>query len=214
MRERGGRDLRLLSTSESDSIEDKVDQFKLFLSPDENNRKGGAVLPYELLSQLAKISASGRSIELMKYAFRVRAFTALMAQSDMEDMAEATFYRCVKRLIKHGFVVKIMKVYRGPVGRRGKGGPLPTIFGVPNYKPDDVAEALQHHNRLKSPKYREAHKVTQLVLEEYIDMEAKKPEIRYAEIMEILKSRLSVVQPDIADLVASDLHRQGIKVWR
>jgi len=206
--------LELLSTGESDSIEDKVDRFKLFLSGEESNLKGGVVLPIQLLSRLAKISSSRKTVELLLYAVERRAFTALTAQAEMKDMTEATFYRCVKRLMANDMVVTPMKVPRGPRRSRGRGGPIPIIYSVVDYDPADLTEAVRRHNRFKSPKYREAHRVAQLILDEYIDMEASKPEIRFTQIMEVLKARLRRAQPDLADLVATDLHERGVAIWR
>jgi len=208
------RKLELLSKNGGDPVVSVVAENQLLLSNERSNSKKEGGLTLELLSRLTRVTSSKKTTDLLLYSLRRRAFTAMTCQNEMDDMAEATFYRCVKRLLAEKFLVKVMKVPRATRGRRGRGGPKPIVYAVPDYDPDEIAKAMQIHRRFKSPKFREAHKVTQLILDEYIDMETKNPEIKYMEIMEILKSRLSSVQPDLADLVAQDLNERGVKVWR
>jgi len=174
----------------------------------------GETISLGLLSRLMKITSSKKTMDMFFYALRRRAFTALVCQNEMEDMAEATFYRCIKKLLQEKFVITVMRVPRGPRRRRGKGGPIPVIYAVLDYDPEDVVKAIKTHKRFKSPKYQEAHKVAQLILDEYINMNVPQPEIKYVLILQVLKSRIKSVQPDLADLVARDLHEQGIKIWR
>jgi hypothetical protein len=126
-------------------------------------------------------------------------------------MPEATVYRALKRLRAMGVVLPALKVSKV---KRSKGGPRPTVWAIESASRDEVSNALKHHYRMLSPKFRIAEEVAQTILDEFIG-KPEPLEINYREIMiHVRELKIPFKGPDIADLAAQYLHEKGIKVWR
>lgn len=165
-----------------------------------------------LLRKLRHIASSRDAYEVFLYSLRRRAFTAKMAINEL-NITESNFYKVKDRLLDGGFIVEAMKTPRMMKRRLSKGGPRPTIFAVEEYNPDDINKALQLHEAMCSKKFRTATRISQLLLEEYIEPTGVK-EIKYQTIASEYKKRFDRVDPDILDMTASYLHKVGVKVWR
>lgn len=117
--------------------------------------------------------------------------------------------RALRLLRDHGVLLPALPMRR-PRGARG--GPRVTVYRTPRGTPDQVAAAVELQRRLESPKYVEAARFAQLLLEEYI---GGRGEIRYRDILEhVREAKLPFAAPDMAELAAQVLTERGVRVWR
>ncbi len=170
-------------------------------------------LTLETLERFRNVLKAENSYKLLVYALKKRAFTSRIVEAET-NLPESSFFRSLKTLMDNGFVVEAMKVPSPPPGMRGKGGPRSSIYALSGYDPEDLIKAGVQHNKLLNPRYVEATRVTQLIMEDYIDIDSPRKEINYHQIMEVLKSRLRRVDVGMADLVAICLGENDVKVWR
>jgi DNA-binding transcriptional ArsR family regulator len=89
-----------------------------------------------------------------------------------------------------------------------------TIHRLLGCDPELAQEAARLHMRVLHPSYREAERVAQAILEEYLDPR-KESEITYRAIVE--KAHELIVgskSHDVVELAAQVLTEKGIRVWR
>ncbi len=100
---------------------------------------------------------------------------------------------------------------RRPRGARG--GRRVTVYETPEATPDQVAAAIELQRRLESPKYCEAARFAQLLLEEYLSR--GRGEITYRDLLDRVRvANLPYSAPDMAELAAQVLAERGLRVWR
>ena len=120
---------------------------------------------------------------------------------------QASVYRELNALLDLGLVERVLP-HRDGVGR-----PY-SIYAIKGYAPDDIVEALERSSRLRIPAYSSVQRVKQLIMEEYLEPRGVK-EISLKDIIRESRSRCrGFYSWDIAMLVAKDLSREGVKVWR
>lgn len=118
----------------------------------------------------------------------------------------ASVYRGLNSLVGLGLVERVMP------RREGVGRPY-TIFAVRGYRPEDVVGALHRASAGRSPVYSEVRKVTQLIMEEYLEPRGLK-EISRREILSETRAYCKgFYSGDVARLVAQELSQTGVKVW-
>jgi hypothetical protein len=188
-----------------------VDVFrKLLLLNEKNDLATTLKNIQELMSFSEKIFSSSAVSEAFLYFCLHGASTAWVLQCEL-SMPEATVYRALKRLRAMRVVVPALKVSKV---KRSKGGPRPTVWAIESATPEEVSNALKHHYRMLSPKFRVAEEVAQTILDEFAE-NGMPLEINYRDIMEQVKElKIPFKGPDIADLTAQYLHERGMKVWR
>ena len=77
-----------------------------------------------------------------------------------------------------------------------------------------VQEAAVLHVRFMHPKYREAERVAQAILEEYLEPRGES-EVLYRLVLEKVKEiGVKTEIPDVGNLVTKALLAKGIKVWQ
>jgi predicted transcriptional regulator len=199
------------SQSEGTKFTKYVEIFrKLLLLNEKNDLATTLKNIQELMNFSEKIFSSSSVSETFLYFCLHGASTAWVLQCEL-NMPEATVYRALKRLRAMGIVVPALKVSKV---KRSKGGPRPTVWALGSASPDEVSNALKHHYRMLSPKFRVAEEVAQTILDEFTEKH-EPMEINYMEIMSHVKAlKIPFKGPDIADLAAQYLHEKGIKIWR
>jgi len=97
--------------------------------------------------------------------------------------------------------------------RSGRGRPC-AIYAIRGYEPEDVVRTLERTQRMRVPAYSLVRYIKQLIMEDYL--EARNiSEISWRAILEHTRANCrGYHQLDIANLVARELSREGIKIWR
>jgi len=179
--------------------------FDFFLSYDNSNSVDPESVLRGFFSFVEKICVSGVRREVFVHLLVVRASCALMLQRDL-GLSVASVYRGLNSLVELGLVERVMP------RRDGVGRPY-TIFAVRGYRPEDVVEALHRASAGRSPVYSEVRKVTQLILEEYLEPRGLE-EISWKEILRETQAYCKgFYSGDVARLVARELSQTGVKVW-
>ena len=186
--------------------------FRILLLHDSIIKLNELTTDREILSACGRIFSSEWMGQAFIYLCRNGATTAWLLQVQL-GMPETTSHRVLKQLMAMEVVEPVIKIPRRKLSRSG---PIPKVWGLRgHYTPEDVAKAINLHYRTLSPKYRMAREIAQSMLSEYIRPRHVK-EISYREIVAYVKERRRVPfhSPDLADLAATYIHEQGIKVWR
>ena len=123
----------------------------------------------------------------------------------------SSIYREIKELLNEGIVEKIVKA-RYIKKKPGRG---PAIYGlVGKWKPDDVVAAIKEHQIINTPNFVMVRHISQTILDGYISRQSAS-EIKLNEIIAICKGSCpGFYSFDIANEVANNLSKRGIKVWR
>lgn len=203
--------MRTPQRHESNLINDLIQCFKLLLKKRGSN--SAEIITYipKLLQLSYSIFSSKSASEIFLYLCEHEVTTAWLLQVQLL-LPEATVYRALKQLHAFGVIKPILMLSHRR--KTAKGGPRPTVWGIPNCSDDNVVKAVALHYRSKSPKYRAAEKVAQDILDNYI-LAQQLSEISYRTILIVIKEmRIPFAMPDIADLAAQYLRERGVKVWR
>lgn len=187
-----------------------IDIYRQLLALDEKEHIGSTLKNIqELLTFTDKVFSSPAVAEVFLYFCIHGSATAWVLQNELQ-MPEATAYRALKRLRSMKIVIPALKISKLKTTR---GGPRPTAWALETADDMEVATALRLHYKLLSPKYCVAERIAQTILEEYTEKQLK--EISYKLIVDRVKElRAPFRTPDVANLAATYLHEQGIKVWR
>jgi len=119
-----------------------------------------------------------------------------------------TLYRILDELEVFGVIQTITRI------RERKKGPKFSVYATPDAIEEDIHRAIQLHRRLTNPKYREAERLAQMMLTDYISKRSQ-PEISLGEIIQIIrKTKTHYNISDLADIIVQILSEEGIKVWR
>jgi len=182
-------------------------------------RKTGYVAPRQVEQFLSKLKKTGLlnsqtlAIYYFFYTERAGTITYLTEELDIDD---STAYRAIKPLIKYKLIKKLGKIKPAPGG-----GPKPTIYGVPDALPEDIANAQHREMKRTTPGYEFARKMSQLILDEYLPHRLNGPtEIKYIEVARFIGRNYPYGGPGgfdksgVIDVTCKHLHEQGIKVWR
>jgi len=165
----------------------------------------------KILSLIESIFNSGSTGEVLLYLLDRGAATAWLLQVDLE-LPEATVYRTLKRLRSMDLVVDAIKVHNI---KGSRGGPRPIVWALQGAHTEDVARAMRDHHRALSPKYRVAEQFVQTVIEPYLKRNTQVNGIDYKQIFNFVSEEETPFHiGDIAELAATILHDQGVKVWR
>jgi len=132
-----------------------------------------------------------------------------MIHSDLPDLSKPTIYRALEDLTALG-VVELVRRIPG-IGTRGR---MPRVYKILGAEAEDVMEVCRKPQLLGTPGYREALRIKQLILDEFLEPKGKN-EITKIQIIQICKDRRSkdFNYVDIADIVARELNAEGIRVW-
>ena len=186
--------------------------FRILLLHDSIIKLNELATDREILSACGRIFSSEWMGQAFIYLCRTGATTAWLLQVQL-GMPETTSHRVLKRLMTLEIVEPVIKIPRRKLRRSG---PIPKVWGLRgHYGDEDVAKAINLHYRTLSPKYRMAREIAQSMLSEYIRPRHVK-EISYKDIVAYVREmrRVPFHSPDLADLAATYIHEQGIKVWR
>ncbi len=136
-----------LSKNDSNPVYDIVCAFKLLLNKSEDNAPASALYTQTIISKLRSIFISEAISQVFAYFCLHGSSTAWVLQCEL-NMPEATVYRALKRLRAIGVLVPALKVSKI---KRSKGGPRPTVWALEDALPNEVAEALRIHYKLRPP---------------------------------------------------------------
>ena len=118
----------------------------------------------------------------------------------------ASVYRELTFLVELGLVERVIP------RRDGAGRPY-SIFAVRGYRSEDVVEALHRAAAGRAPVYSQVRKVSQLILEDYLEPRGLK-EISWKEVLEETRAYCKgFYNGDVARLLARELSQAGIKIW-
>jgi len=136
------------------------------------------------------------------YFVRYEAATPLILRCRL-NVPCTTIYRIIKEF-SHIGLIRPITIFRDSEGR-----PV-TVWAIPGARPEKVQEAILEHKRLSSPKYQLAENLVQTIL-----TKLPRPEITYRDIViHIRELRIPYQSTDIADLIAWELQKRGVRVWR
>lgn len=153
---------------------------------------------------------STEDLRMMAFYFLDYGAATSFVLKERLKLGKAKLHRYIKQLKLWGFIEPSIKV-RSSLGKKG---PRCIVWQTPDATIDQIHDAHLLHQRLKSPKFRVAEKVAQLILDEYIEPKGIK-EISYKEILDFVDGKCyRFRKADIAELAAQSLHERGIKVWR
>jgi len=122
-----------------------------------------------------------------------------------------SIYREIRELLDNDIVEKIVRA-RYIKKKPGRG---PAIYGLKGkWQPDDVVDAINKHKIISSPNFVMVRNISQTILDGYLSRQ-NVSEIKLNEIIAICKGSCpGFYDFDIADQVANNLSKRGIKVWR
>lgn len=202
---------RIPSPKENNSVLKLIQKMKLLLPYGDNMLAERAVAVQELIAFFESIMKSPATSDVFFYFLEHGAATAWILQVDLMQ-PEATVYRALKNLRKMDILVDAIKVSKQ---RGSKGGPRPIVWALQGADATDVAAAIRKHYRSLSPKYRVAEKLVQTIIQEYLERNTHIDGITHRMILDIIKGQAEPYHTgDIADLAATILREQGVKVWR
>jgi len=139
----------------------------------------------------------------------MRAATVRILKEELE-LQERQIYLDLEKLVREGFVVKA-----APIRMLKKGRP-PTIYALPGYNKFEIIEALDRHRVLSTPVYAEVKRITQLILDEYLqDLQRMHTfgEIYTGEVMVIIKKFQRGFRPsDLYNHVLERLRENGVQI--
>lgn len=180
--------------------------FNFFLSSEDKKSSDPEGLLNEFFSFVEKICSSRVCREIFVRLLVVRASCASSLRRDL-GVSQASTYRGLDALVRLGLVVRVLP------HRRGRGRPY-TIYAVKGYGPEDVVRAVERAHQEGEPAYSLVLSIKQLIMEDYIRV-GKAPEITWREILREARARCGGYSHlDIANLVARELRREGIQIWR
>jgi len=163
-------------------------------------------------SMIGTIFSSHDTALLFLFFCMERASTSYMIRKQLPDISESNLYRSLDVLLSLGIIKKAAFVHE----KRRTFRPS-TVYAIKAYTPEDLCIAIEKDRYARTPVYSEVKRIKQLIIEDYLLARVmKNKEIAFKEIIDIAKKETSNAFNfvDIANLVASELHREGIKVWR
>lgn len=202
-------------SNENNSLIILIQKMKLLLLNENDVLSERVVAVRELVSFLENIMRSAVTSDVFFYFLEHGAATAWVLQVDL-DQPEASVYRALRRLRRMDVIVDAIRLSRKvPRRRRTKGGPRTTVWAIRGADAVQVSDAIRKHHRALSPKYRAAELSVQTVIKDYLGRKAEPESITYTEILELLRGEVAPFRAgDVAELAATILHEQGIRVWR
>lgn len=201
--------MKILERRGGNPIYDIICAFKLLLRPRRNNHPDSLTYLHKLKSKCNNIFSSPSITDAFFYFCMNGAATAWTLQY-MLSIHEATAYRALKSLRAAGIVEPAIKVSKI---RGSRGGPRPVVWGIIGCSREEVAQAINLHLRILSPKYRIAEEIAQKLLDDYLQREIEEITIREI-LIHISEMRIPFRTLDIAQFAAQYLHDRGVKVWR
>jgi len=200
-----------LSSNENNSVLKLIRKMKLLFYNESDNPLNRVREARRILSFIESIFNSVATGEIFLYFLDRGAATAWLLQVDLE-LPEATVYRSLKQLRARGIIVYALKVSRH---RGSRGGPRPIVWALQEAHTGDIAHAIRSHQRSLSPKYRVAEELVQTVIKDHLERTPQPEEITHRMILSVIRGHSEPYHTrDIADLAATILREQGIKVWR
>jgi hypothetical protein len=95
----------------------------------------------------------------------------------------------------------------------GRGRP-PTVYAVRGYTPEDVVGAVERAYKAREPAYSLVQSIKQLIIDDYIQVRGLS-EITWTNILTETRARcMGYRHLDIARMVARELSREGVRIWR
>ena len=180
--------------------------FDLFLSYGGKKSRDPEGYLRDFFSFIEKISVSAVRREIFIHLVSERASCPLLLTQDL-GLSQSSVYRELNNLVSMGLVERV-------VSRRGGRGRPYTVFAVKGYAPEDIVRAVERVARLKWPVYSHVKRISQSILEDYLEPNGLN-EISWRAILSETRIRSKgFYSVDIANLVAKELSHEGIKVWR
>ncbi len=165
----------------------------------------------ELFNCLKTIFRSNCMIDLLRFFSRYKAATFRTLEHFFPQYSKQQLYNALNRLINLGLV----KVPIKGVPRRRRGGPIPRIYAIIGYEPEDISRAREMDMNMNIPGLPNVERLTQLILEEYFEPK-KTRDISIEEVRYILRRYASdYYSRDLVELVIYRLEKIHHKrVWR
>jgi hypothetical protein len=195
------------STSDSIPQYNIIKAIRIILSNDDCIPNGDVTATLGTLSKLVTILRNPSLSQVFTYLITYGAASSWVLQVQL-GLPEASIYRCLRSLNANGYITP---QHRFVDRLSHRSGPRPKIWGVIDCTSEQVAEAINLHQRCLSPKYRVAEEIAQTLLTRYV----VNGEITYRDLLAHVKATHAEFRaPDVADLAAQYLAERGIKVWR
>ena len=180
--------------------------FDFLLSHDNKKYQNPEAVLRDFFSEVERICVSSVRREILIYLM-VHGAASITVIFEATRIPIASIYREVRRLVEMGLVECF------PPRREGKGRPS-TVYGRVGCSPEEVVRAFENDRARKNPSYPVVKRLTQLILEDYFTTDGPR-EISWKEILKTTRDHCKgYYNVDIANLVARELSREGIKIWR
>jgi len=178
---------------------------QIFSSNDEKINREEQLRLLELFSKYEEILRSKKTRTIYKYLLQVGCATVKDIVYDT-GVPYGTAARTLPTLIRKNLVVKVYVLQR-----RGVSGCRPVIYGVQGYSKQELDQAVSRALRRFTPIYRHVDALLQRTLPEIQD-----EEIQFRKIMHLARkhSGKGFNYIDLANEVARELSRNGVRVWR
>ena len=163
------------------------------------NPRSQDIIHSQIVQQLCTLFSSENLLKAAIYFAVNEAATALILKHKLK-LPHTTAYWALQELHKID-LIKPATTFRDSSKR-----PI-TVWAIPGADPEKVKEAILEHRRLTSPKYQ----IAQQLLTDF----TQKKEVSYREIViRIRELKIPYQTTDIADLIAWELQKRGVRVWR
>lgn len=170
------------------------------------NSKNGSTLKRDIVQDIGTL-LTGKKWPITQYFLVYGAASAWTLRFRL-SVKKRTVYNALESLKQCGLIAEFHKAPKA--NERGQEA---SIWGLITAPDNQITDATVLHMRLCSKKYQTAERVGQTILEDYMSKQLK--EIAYRDILqEVKKLKIPFKTPDIAELTATFLHEQGLKVWR
>lgn len=196
-----------LLSNESNSQMIMIRKIKLLLLNESTMPLDRAREAQRLLSFLNSIFSSPTMGAVFMYLLDRGAATSWLLQVDLE-IPEPTVYQALKRLRAMKLITPEMRISKQ---RYSKGGPRPMVWALLDASKEDVALAARDHIRALSPNYRVAEEFVQYLIEDFIQGDITKIQIREQATRKLTMSKQRI--RDVVELATVILKEKGFRVW-
>jgi len=191
-----------------------VKHFKLVLSSPWTNVQIPLSYELKLFQTLHTIFKSNYTAKTFFYLLRENAATTKTLINKLK-LPRSNVYNAIKTLRELGIVEDIKKLRTIERPSNVKGGPRPTIWGLPIFcSREDISKAIITHTRCQSPKYLTVDEIIQEIISDYLQprnlIKIDGKLLRHF----IEEKQTPYPTSDLYQIAIPLLQENGIKVWR
>lgn len=153
---------------------------------------------------------SPHTLAIYFYLYTNKAATRQKIAEDLET-AEQTVYKNINKLVKYGLVKRTGKIKAPRFG-----GHKPMVYAVFDAKPDEIANAKLLEQQRRIPGFQLVKEISQYMIEDFIPRSDNPNEVSMRQITWCCNryNLKNLSKKAIYDMVAHNVQRSGVRVWR